>query len=89
MGTALSLTLLVSEMQRIPMAKVEVHFLKKLAFVANNVWLKMPSENVRGQQKTFQNRQQYVNSYVHKYSRIFHKAFLVSELHRLPRCIAP
>ena len=53
MGTALSLTLLVSEMQRIPMAKVEVHFLKKLAFVANNVWLKMPSENVRDNRKPF------------------------------------
>ena len=89
MGTALSLILLVSEMQRIPRAKVEIHFLKKLAFVANNVWLKMPSENVRGQQKTFQDTQQYVNSYVHKYSRIFYKDFLVSELHWLPRCIAP
>ena len=89
MCTVLSLILLVSKMQRIPRAKVEVHFLKKLAFVAKNVWPKMPSENVRGQQKTFQNTQQYVNSYVHKYSRIFYKAFLVSELHWLPRCIAP
>ena len=33
--TVLSLILLVSEMLKIPRAKVEVHFLKKLAFVTN------------------------------------------------------
>ena len=33
--TVLSLILLVSEMFKIPRAKVEVHFLKKLAFVTN------------------------------------------------------
>ena len=36
MDTALSLILLASEMLKIPRAKVEVHFLKKLAFVTNN-----------------------------------------------------
>ena len=35
MDTALSLTLLVSEMLKIPRAKVEADFLKKLAFVTN------------------------------------------------------
>ena len=33
--TVLSLILLVSEMLKIPSAKVEAHFLKKLAFVTN------------------------------------------------------
>ena len=35
MDTALSLTLLVSEMLKIPRAKVEPHFLKKLSFITN------------------------------------------------------
>ena len=35
MNTMLSLSLLVSEMLQIPRAKVEDHFLKKLAFVTN------------------------------------------------------
>ena len=35
MDTVMSLTLLVSEMLKIPKAKVEVNFLKKLAFVTN------------------------------------------------------
>ena len=30
----------------------------------------MPSENVQVQQKTFQNTQQYTNSYAHKFSYI-------------------
>ena len=35
MDTVLSLILLVSEMLKIPRAKVEAHFLKELAFVTN------------------------------------------------------
>ena len=35
MDTVLSLLLLVSEMMEISRAKIEVHFLKKLAFVTN------------------------------------------------------
>ena len=35
MDTVLSLILLVSEMLKIPRAKVEAHFLKKLAFITN------------------------------------------------------
>ena len=35
MDIALSLILLVSEILKIPRAKVEAHFLKKLAFVTN------------------------------------------------------
>ena len=35
MDTVLSLILLVSEMLKIPRAKLEAHFLKKLAFVTN------------------------------------------------------
>ena len=48
----------------------------------------MPFENVQRQQKTFQNRQQYANSYVDKFSYYIiysTKAILVSELYRLPR----
>ena len=67
MDTVLSLILLVSEMLKIARAKIETPFYKKLAFVTNNVWHKMPSENVQGQQKTFQNTQQYANSNVHKF----------------------
>ena len=43
MDTVLSLILLISEMQKIPRAKYEARFLKKLAFVTNN-W-KMPKDN--------------------------------------------
>ena len=52
----------------------------------------MSSENVQGQQKTFQNTQQYASIYVHKFlllSRIFYRAILGSELYRLSRYIAP
>ena len=35
MNTALSLILLVSEMLKIPVAKVVVHFFKKFTFVTN------------------------------------------------------
>ena len=35
MDTVLSLILLVSEMLKIPRAKIETHFLKKLALVTN------------------------------------------------------
>ena len=35
MNTVLSLIFLVSEMLKIPVGKVEVHFFKKFAFVAN------------------------------------------------------
>ena len=43
MDTVLSLILLISEMQKIPRAKYEARFLKKLAFVTGN-W-KMPKDN--------------------------------------------
>ena len=46
-----------------PRAKVEAHFLKKLAIATKNVRHKVPSENFQGQQKIFQNTQQYANSY--------------------------
>ena len=60
--------LLVSEVLKIPKAKIEAHFLKKPAFVTNKVQHKIPLENVQGQQKTFQNTRQYANSYMHKFS---------------------
>ena len=66
MDTVLPLILLVFEMLKFPRAKFEADFLKKLAFVTN--YPKMPSENVQGQQKAFQNTQQYANSYVHTFS---------------------
>ena len=83
MDTALSL--IVSEMQKIPWAKVEAHFLKKIVFMTNkcliqDVFWKYPRAT-----KTFQNIQQYANSYMHKFSRIFYKAILIIELHRLTR----
>ena len=68
MYTVLSLILLVSEMLKIPRAKVDTYFLKKFAFVTKIFWHKMPLENVQGQQKTFQNKLQYVNSYKYKFS---------------------
>ena len=46
--------MLVSQMLKVPL---------KLT----NVWHKIPPENVRGQQKAFQNTQWYANSYVHKF----------------------
>ena len=60
MDTVLSLILLVFEMSEIPKTQVEAHFLKKLNFVTNKcLALDMPSENVQGQQKTFQNTLHY------------------------------
>ena len=52
MDNVLPLILLVSEMLKIPMAKVEANFVI----------------NVQGQQKSFQDTQQYENNYVHKFS---------------------
>ena len=52
MDNVLPLILLVSEMLKIPMAKVEANFLI----------------NVQGQQKSFQDTQQYASNYVHKIS---------------------
>ena len=70
MYTLLSLILLVSEMLKIPRAKVEAHFLKKLDLVTNKCLAQEKPffENVQGQQKAFQNTQLYANSYVHKFS---------------------
>ena len=67
MDTVISLILLlVSEMLKIPWAIVEVHFFKKLAFPTNKFLAQMFSENVQGQEKIFQNAQQYANSYPSK-----------------------
>ena len=55
-------------MLKIPRTKVEAHFLKNIDFVTNNCLEQMPLEIVRKQQKSFQNTQQYANSYVHKFS---------------------
>ena len=52
MDNVLPLILLVSEMLKIPMAKVEANFLI----------------NVQEQQKSFQDTQQYANNYMHKFS---------------------
>ena len=58
MDTVLCLILLVSEMLKIPRAKVECHSLNKLAMFGTTL------ENVQGQQYT----QQHANNYVHKFS---------------------
>ena len=62
--TMKSLNLLVSEMLKIPRVNVEAPLLKNLAFLIN----KCLAQNVQGQQKTFQNKQWYLNSYVLKFS---------------------
>ena len=62
MDTVLCLILLVSEMLKIPRAKVECHSLNKLAVFGTTL------ENVQGQQRTFQNTQQYANNFVHTFS---------------------
>ena len=71
MDIVLSLILLVSEMLEIPRAKVENHFLKKLAFSTNNCLEQDTLKNDQRQQKALQNTQQYANSYVQKFSYFF------------------
>ena len=68
MDTELSLILLVSEMLKIPRPKAEAHF---LAFVTNKCLAQDAfgqQKRQQGEQKTFQNTQQYANSYEHKFS---------------------
>ena len=57
MDTVLSMILLVSDMLKVPRAKLEANFLKKLTYVTNNYLAHEPLENVQGQQETFQNTQ--------------------------------
>ena len=92
MDTVLSLILLVSEMVKIPRAKVEAHFLKKLAFVTNKGLgqdafgkCPRPTENLS---KYTEVRGKLCAQFF-LFSRIFYKAILVHDLYRLPRCIAP
>ena len=68
MDTVLSLIFLVSEMLKISGAKVEAQFFEQLPFVIKKCLIQDISKNVQGQQKTFQNTQQYVNSYFPKFS---------------------
>ena len=68
MDTVLSLIFLVSEMLKISGAKVEAQFFEQLPFVIKKCLIQDISKNVQGQQKTFQNKQQYVNSYFPKFS---------------------
>ena len=66
-GTVLSLILLVSKMLKIPRAKVEAHFLKKLAFVTNKYLAQDAFGKCPRTTENLQNTQQYVNSYLHKF----------------------
>ena len=90
MDTVLYLTMLVSEMLKISRAKVEAHFLKKLAFVTN----KCLAQDAFGEcPRITENLSKYTSvrelcAQIFLFSRIFYKAILVSELYRLPRCIA-
>ena len=68
MDTILSLIPLVSETLKIPRARAEAHFLKKLAFVTNKCLAQDAFGIIQEQQKTFQNTQHYVNKYVHRFS---------------------
>ena len=91
MDTVLSLILLVSEMLKYPKTKADAHFLKKLAFVtskclAQDAFGKCPRTTENLSKYTAEREQLCVQIVL---SRIFYKAILVSELYRLPRCIAP
>ena len=68
MDAVLSLILLVSEMLKISGAKVDAHFFEQLPFVIKKCLIQDVSKNVQGQQKSFQNTQQYANSYFLKFS---------------------
>ena len=68
MDAVLSLILLVSEMLKISGAKVDAHFFEQLPFVIKKCLIQDVSKNVQGQQKSFQNTQQYANSYFPKFS---------------------
>ena len=80
--TVLSLILLVSEMLKIPRAKVEVHFLKKLAFVTIKCLAqKCPGATENLSKYTAVREQLCAQIFL---SRIFYKFVLVSEIYRLP-----
>ena len=90
--TVLPLILFVSEMLKIPRAKVKAYFLKKHAFVTN----KCLAQHVFGKCSRatkisfkIHGTTQIVISTNFLFSRAFCKAILVSELYRLSRCIAP
>ena len=63
--------LLVSEILKTPRAKVEAHFLKKLAFVTSKCLAQDTFGKCPRTTETFQNTQQSANSYVHKFSYFF------------------
>ena len=69
MDTALPLILLVSEILKIPRAKVEVHFLKKFPFITKKMFStrclrKMSKDNSN---RNLKNTHQHANSYVQKF----------------------
>ena len=67
MDTMLSLILLVPEILKIPRAKVEAHFLKKLAFVTNTCL----AQDAFGKcPRTTENLSKYANSYLHKFMHL-------------------
>ena len=72
MDTVLSLILLVSEMLKYPWAKVEAHFLMKLAFVNNKCLftrcLRKMSKDNRKLFKIHSITAFTIHSYVHKFS---------------------
>ena len=90
MDSVFPLILLVSEMLKTARTNVEVHFLKKLAFVtkkclAQDAFAKCP--------RTTENYSKYTAVREQLCPQIFlfscNKAILVSKLYRLPICIAP
>ena len=69
MDTVLSMILLVSDMLKVPRAKLEANFLKKLTYVTNNylahdAFGKCPRTTGNLSKYTVV----YVNTYVHKFS---------------------
>ena len=92
MDTVLSLILSVSQILKIPGAKVEAYFLKKLAFVTNkflaqDALIKCPRTTENLSKYTVVH--EWLCAQIFLYSLIFCKVILVGDLYRLPRCIAP
>ena len=86
MDIVLSLILIVSQMLKLPRAKVEVHFLNKFVFVINKCLAQDP----------FRNRKPFK---IHRITRrvmctiflfsVYFNAILLSELYLLSRCPSP
>ena len=85
MYTVLSLILLVSEMLKVPRAKFEGRFLKKFDFATN---ICLAQDAFRKCPRTKESFKIHSSMRIFYFPHFFYEAILVSELHRLLRCIA-